>query len=307
MNYSLRQLRVFLAVVAHGSFSRAADAVGLTQSAVSRGVAELEEALGVRLLDRTTREVVPTEVGQALAPAIDRILAQLEDTLEETRQLGERYRGRVVIASAPTISARLMPLYVTNCARQFPDIRLSVRDNVQVDGLEQIRAGAVDFGVLIDPQAREGLTIAPLATDPFCFVCRRDHPLADALTVRWSALGNIPLVLLDSASGSRPLIDQIFVRHGVAPDVVQELGHSASVFAMVETGIGAAVLPAFSLPLPAASPLVWRPLVPREERRIVMVRRSDRSLSPAAQAVWDMVAGIAVAPAPDRESNANGS
>ncbi|MFP3617489.1 LysR family transcriptional regulator, partial [Paraburkholderia sp. SIMBA_050] len=77
--------------------------------------------------------------GTALVPALERLLGQLDDTLEETRQLGERYRGRVVIASAPTISARLMPMYVAECARQYPEIRLFVRDNVQADGLEQIR------------------------------------------------------------------------------------------------------------------------------------------------------------------------
>ncbi|MCG5263266.1 LysR family transcriptional regulator [Cupriavidus gilardii] len=289
MNYTLRQLRVFLAVASHGSFSRAADAVGLTQPAVSRGVAELEEALGLRLLDRTTREVVLTDAGQALVPALERLLGQLDDTLEETRQLGERYRGRVVIASAPTISARLMPLYVAACARQYPEVRLSVRDNVQADGLEQIRAGAVDFGVLIDPLASEGLETAPLGTDPFCFVCRDDDPLAKRDTVSWSALDGVPLVLLDFASGSRPLIDRVFAMHGVTPRVVQELGHSASVFGMVQAGIGASVLPSFSLPLPADSNLVWRQLVPQEERRIVMVRREDRSLSPAAAAVWEMV------------------
>ena len=105
----------------------------------------------------------------------------------------------------------------------------------------------------------------------------------------WRALDGVPLALLDFASGSRPLIDRIPARHGVVPQVVQELGHSASVFGMVEAGIGASVLPSLSLPLPEASPLVWRPLVPREERSIVMVCREDRSLSPAAAAVWDMV------------------
>ncbi|CAG9164950.1 HTH-type transcriptional regulator CynR [Cupriavidus laharis] len=304
MNYTLRQLRVFLAVAETGGFSRAADAVGLTQSAVSRGVAELEEALGVRLLDRTTREVVLTHAGQALAPALERLLGQLDDTLEDTRQLGEHYRGRVVIAGAPTISARLMPMYVAACAEQYPEIRLTIRDSVQADGLEQIRAGGVDFGVLIDPLVHDGLTIEPLVTDPFCFVCRRDHPLAQEESVPWSALHGMRLVLLDLASGSRPLIDRVFGRHGVVPQVVQELGHSASVFGMVEAGIGASVLPTYSLPLPAASPLVWRPLVPCEERRIVMVRREDRSLSPAAEAVWELVRALtakagrpAVAPA----------
>lgn len=294
MNYTLRQLRVFLAVAETGGFSRAADAVGLTQSAISRGVAELEESLGVRLLDRTTREVVLTHAGQALAPALERLLGQLDDTLEDTRQLGEHYRGRVVIAGAPTISARLMPMYVAACAAQYPEIRLTVRDNVQADGIEQVRAGGVDFGVLIDPLVHDGLTIEPLVTDPFCFVCRRDHPLAQEKTVPWSALDGMRLVLLDFASGSRPLIDRVFGRHGIVPRVVQELGHSASVFGMVEAGIGASVLPSYSLPLPAASPLVWRPLVPREERRIVMVRREDRSLSPAAEAVWALVRNLTI-------------
>lgn len=289
MNYTLRQLRVFLAVAAHGSFSRAADAVGLTQSAVSRGVAELEEVLGLRLLDRTTREVVLTDAGQTLAPALERLLGQLDDTLEETRQLGERYRGRVVIASAPTISARLMPLCVAECARRYPEIRLSIRDNVQAGGLEQVRAGAVDFGVLIDPLGPEDLETVVIGTDPFCFICREDDALAQAEAVPWAALDGVPLVLLDSASGSRPLIDRIFAEHKVTPHVAQELGHSASVFGMVEAGIGAAVLPSFSLPLPSGSGLAWRPLVPRQERRIVMVRRQDRSLSPAAAAVWDLL------------------
>ncbi|WER46615.1 LysR family transcriptional regulator [Cupriavidus sp. WKF15] len=302
MNYTLRQLRVFLAVAETGGFSRAADAVGLTQSAISRGVAELEESLGVRLLDRTTREVVLTPAGHALAPALERLLGQLDDTLEDTRQLGEHYRGRVVIAGAPTISARLMPMYVAACAAQYPEIRLTVRDNVQADGLEQVRVGGVDFGVLIDPLVHEGLTIEPLVTDPFCFVCRRDHPLAQARTVPWSALDGMRLVLLDFASGSRPLIDRVFGRHGIVPRVIQELGHSASVFGMVEAGIGASVLPTYSLPLPAASPLVWRPLVPREERRIVMVRRADRSLSPAAAAVWSLVRNLTIkAAAPEQE------
>ncbi len=299
MNYTLRQLRVFLEVASHGSFSRAADAAGLTQPAVSRAVAELEESLGVRLLDRTTREVLLTEAGLALVPALDRILNQLDDTLEETRQLGERYRGRVVIASAPTISARLMPSIVAISAREYPHIRLTVRDNVQADGLGLVRAGAVDFGLLVDPLDHEGLTLAPLATDPFCLVCRHDHPLAGQTQVPWAALEGVPLVLLDPASGSRPLIDQLLARHGVTPHVAQELGHAASVFGMVEAGIGVAVMPALSLPLPAASPLVWRPLTPHEVRRIVLARRHDRSLSPAAAAVWDMIRVMPVgAPAP---------
>ncbi|MGN5478907.1 LysR family transcriptional regulator [Cupriavidus basilensis] len=209
-------------------------------------MAELEEALGVRLLDRTTREVVLTHAGQALAPALERLLGQLDDTLEDTRQLGEHYRGRVVIAGAPTISARLMPMYVAACAAQYPEIRLTVRDNVQADGIEQVRAGGVDFGVLIDPLVHDGLTIEPLVI----------RPVLLRVPARSSArAGRIrPLVGLGrhaaGAAGLRleqPAADRSRVRahHGIVPRVIQELGHSASVFGMVEAGIGASVLPTY--------------------------------------------------------------
>lgn len=150
MNVTLRQLRVFLAVARAHSFSRAGDTIGLTQPAVSRSISELEGELGLKLLDRTTREVVLTEVGRSLATALERLVADLDDTLHQARQVGEQRRGRVVVASSPTVSTRLMPLYVAECAKRYPDIRMIVRDSVQVDTLQLIRGGGADFGVVIE-------------------------------------------------------------------------------------------------------------------------------------------------------------
>jgi DNA-binding transcriptional LysR family regulator len=99
-------------------------------------------------------------------------------------------------------------------------------------------------------------------------------------------------VMLDHASGSRPIIDAVLREHHVIADVVQELGHSATVFGLVEAGVGISVLPWLALPLPANSSLVALPLVPRVERTVELVRRRDRSLSPAAESVWGLVAGL---------------
>lgn len=151
MNVTLRQLRVFLAVARAHSFSRAGDTIGLTQPAVSRSISELEGELGLKLLDRTTREVVLTEVGRSLATALDRLVADLDDTLQQARQVSEQRRGRVVVASSPTVSTRLMPVYVAECAVRYPDIRMIVRDSVQVDTLQLIRTGGADFGVVVEP------------------------------------------------------------------------------------------------------------------------------------------------------------
>ena len=296
MNVTLRQLRVFIEVARLQSFSRAADEIGLTQSAVSRCVRELEAEIGVRLVDRTTREVQLTDIGANLIATIPRLLGDLDDALREIREIGEQRRGRVVVAASPTIACRLMPEVVAECSRQFPYVTLGLRDDVQSDVVRKVRSGEVDFGVVIGPFAAEDLQTERLTTDAFCIVVRSDHAFAARDEVRWSDLGGQRLVLLDYASGSRPLIDAVMSDHGVQARVVQELGHSATVFGLVEAGVGVSVLPWLSLPVPSGSSLVARPLVPRAERTVELVRRHDRSLSPAAEAVWGLIREIGSRP-----------
>jgi len=289
MNITLRQLRVFIEVARLRSFSRAGDEIGLTQSAVSRCVRELEAEFGLRLIDRTTRDVQLTDVGANLIASVSRLLDDLDDTLREIREIGEQRRGRVIVAASPTIACRLMPRVVAASERQFPFVALGLRDDVQSDVLRKVKSSEVDFGVVIGPLNAADLVSEQLMTDSFCLVVRADHPLAAEAQVPWAALSGERLVLLDPASGSRPLIDAALAAHQVSAAVVQELGHSATVFGLVEAGVGVSVLPWLSLPLPAGSSLVARPLTPRAERTVELVRRRDRSLSPAAQAIWDLV------------------
>ncbi|BCQ52577.1 MULTISPECIES: LysR family transcriptional regulator [Burkholderia] len=289
MNITLRQLRVFIEVSRLRSFSRAGDEIGLTQSAVSRCVRELEGEIGLKLIDRTTRDVQLTDAGSNLISSVSRLLVDLDDALREIREIGEQRRGRVVVAASPTIACRLMPRVVAAAERQFPFVTLGLRDDVQSDVLRKVKSGEVDFGVVIGPLAVVDLVCEPLMTDSFCLVARADHRLATAESVPWSALDGERLVLLDYASGSRPLIDAALSLHRVGASVVQELGHSATVFGLIEAGVGVSVLPWLSLPLPAGSSLVARPLSPRTERTVELVRRRDRSLSPAAEAIWGLV------------------
>ncbi|RKE36609.1 LysR family transcriptional regulator [Paraburkholderia sp. BL23I1N1] len=289
MNVTLRQLRVFIEVARLQSFSRAGDEIGLTQSAVSRCVRELEGEIGLKLIDRTTREVQLTDVGGNLVSSVSRLLTDLDDALREIREIGEQRRGRVVVAASPTIACRLMPRVVSSCGRQFPYITLGLRDDVQSDVVRKVKSGEVDFGVIIGPFSADDLLSESLMTDSFCVVSRDDHPLAAQERVAWTDLDGEQLVMLDYASGSRPIIDAVMQEYGVSATVVQELGHSATVFGLVEAGVGISVLPWLALPLPAGASLVARPLVPRAERTVELVRRRDRSLSPAAEAVWGLI------------------
>lgn len=289
MNVTLRQLRVFIEVARLQSFSRAGDEIGLTQSAVSRCVRELEGEIGLKLIDRTTREVQLTDVGGNLVSSVSRLLTDLDDALREIREIGEQRRGRVVVAASPTVACRLMPRVVAACGRQFPYITLGLRDDVQSDVVRKVKSGEVDFGVIIGPFSADDLLSESLMTDSFCVVAREDHPLAARVRVAWTDLDGQQLVMLDYASGSRPIIDAVMQEYGVSATVVQELGHSATVFGLVEAGVGVSVLPWLALPLPAGAALVARPLVPRAERTVELVRRRDRSLSPAAEAVWSLI------------------
>ena len=292
MNVTLRQLRVFIEVARLQSFSRAGDEIGLTQSAVSRCVRELEAELGLKLVDRTTREVQLTDVGGNLVASVSRLLTDLDDALREIREIGEQRRGRVVVAASPTIACRLMPQVIAACGRQFPYITLGLRDDVQSDVVRKVKSGEVDFGVVVGPIAADDLFMVPLMTDSFCLVSRADHPLAARQQVEWKALEGQRLVMLDQASGSRPIIDAALDAHCVRVEVVQELGHPATVYGLVEAGIGVSVLPWLALPLPADATLVARPLTPRAERTVELVRRRDRSLSPAAESVWSLITQV---------------
>jgi DNA-binding transcriptional LysR family regulator len=279
MNYSLKQLRVFVAIARHGSFSRAGEAIGLTQSAVSHSVKELEAEVGVRLLDRTTREVVLTDAGLRLANRVERLLDELQTTLLDVRSFGVQRSGTVRVATSQTISAHLMPQCIAAGERQYPEIRIMLRDQAQQQVLHSVRNAEVDFGIVVDPVQAVDLECEAVLHEPFLLLCRDDH---------WSALNGCRLVLQDYASGSRPLIDSALRQQGVEAQVVQEIGHPATLFPMVAEGIGISIFPALALPLPEGGRLRVRRLVPEINRALMLVRRKNRSLTPAAEAIWQV-------------------
>lgn len=289
MNVSLRQLRVFLSVAQRGNFSRAGEYIGLTQPAISRAIVELESQLGLKLLDRTTREVVLTEAGRSLKVRIGRLIEELDQTLQEVADLGQARAGKVRVASSPTLSANLMPACIARCERQAPGIQLILLDRIQQDVLASVRSGEVDFGVVIEPPSAQDLHCEVVMTDPFVLVTAPGHALAKKASVRWTALHDQSLVVLDHASGSRRLIDDALLAHGASCHIKQELGHPTTVFRMVEAGIGISVMPALSVPDSGLPGLKVLPLIPTVERQIMLVRRRNRALGPLAQYVWDLI------------------
>ncbi|HUN94543.1 MAG TPA: LysR family transcriptional regulator [Burkholderiaceae bacterium] len=289
MNVTLRQLRVFQSVAETRNFSRTGERIGLTQPAVSRAIVELESGLGVRLLDRTTREVLLTEAGRSLASRLERALDELDGVLSEVAGLADADGGKVRVASAPTLSAYLMPACIATCAREAPRVRFMLVDDSQRDVLQSVRDGEVDFGVVVEPLSLEGLHYESILRDPFVLIAPPGHELLRSRSVPWRALDGCSLVLLDANSGSRRYIDAALARHRATCTVAQQLSHITTVFRMIEAGIGLSVMPALSVPVTGLPGLEVRPLRPRLERTVMLVRRANRALSPVAERVWNLV------------------
>ena len=289
MNYTLRQLRTFVAVAHHGGFSQAGQAIGLSQSAVSHSIKELEAEIGVRLLDRTTREVKLTEAGHQLASRMERLLEEMNTTLLDIRSYGEQRSGTVRIAASQTISAHLMPQCLASSQENFPDIKVILHDRVQQWVLQSVRNAEVDFGIVIGPLNDADFSCLAILDEPFLLLCRNDDPLASVEQAQWAMLNQRVMVLQDYASGSRVLIDAALRTQDVDVEVVQEIGHPATLFPMVEAGIGISILPALALPLPAGRALTVRRLYPEINRSLTLIKRKNRSLTPAAEAIWQEV------------------
>jgi len=152
-----------------------------------------------------------------------------------------------------------------------------------------VRNAEVDFGIVIGPLADADFDYEAILQEPFLLLCHENDELAQVERAEWAMLAGRNLVLQDYASGSRLLVDAALQQLAINVQVVQEIGHPATLFPMVEAGIGISVLPALALPLPSGRKLRVRRLYPEINRNLMLIKRKNRSLTPAAEAIWQEV------------------
>lgn len=299
-NVSLKQLRGFAAVAREGSFTRAAQTLFLSQSALSALIRGLEAELGLRLLDRTTRRLELTEAGHELVPTVERVLADLDHAAHDLREAAQARRGRVRIGTTPLLAASMMPELMKSFAAAHPGIALSLADASADLLVEQLRLGELDLALAtFDSTTGADLQLETLAGDPMVLVCSREHALAGAKRVRWAELLEQPLLLLKPGSGLRALVEQSFAPLGGCPRPAQEVSHISTALALAAAGLGLAILPAYALKAggAAAQGLVGVPLVePEVGRQLSLAQLRQRSLSPAAKALVEHLRSHLVVP-----------
>jgi len=285
INFDLNDLQAFRAVAELGSFRKAAEAVSISQPALSRRIDKLEEALGVRLFERTTRSVALTTIGRAFAPSAEQLLDDLDAALLGLREVSSSRLGHVTIACVPSVAYYFLPHIISDYRRRFPRIRIKLLDSSANEVLAAVIAGEADFGVSFMGSQDSEVEFKVLMQERFVAACRRDHPLASKKRVTWDEFYEHEYVSVDKTSGNRLLLDQALLTVAPRAPSVCETRHVTSMLGLVEAGIGIAAVPSMAMPGRDHPVLTSVPLVePVVKRRVGIVRRRGRQLTPAAQA-----------------------
>lgn len=289
----LRHLRYFVCVADEMHFGRAAQRLGMSQPPLSQQIRALEQALGARLFDRTSRRVALTETGRLFLPEARKTLLQADHAAHVVRNSQSGHLGRLALgftASAPFVPQIADALY--DFRQTYPQVDLRLHELGRDGQVAMLERGDLDIGIIrgvAPPSLPPGLEATWLMEEEMLLALRQDHDLAQrANDPSIADLAHVPFVLYATTS-SADFNDHFFDlcdRAGFKPDVTLEVGSFATLLGLVAAGFGATIL-ARSLSRLHVDKLVLRPLSPQLTTRVWMIHKHD--LSPTATAFQDAV------------------
>ena len=292
MNLTLRDLEAFLGVARFGSFTRAARSLNMSQPALTVRIHHLEDALGVRLIDRTTRSVSLTPVGREFLPSAERVLGEIDAVAVSMRDLAGGRRGVVTIAALPSVAATLLPSAIVAFKSERPDITVRLRDGAGERVISLVKSGEADFGIGSPTRRDADLRVSPLTTDPLGIAFAPGHPLERRKHVRLRDLAGCPLILLDTESSVRVLIERAFAAIGRSVRPAYEASYLPTALGLAKAGLGVAVIAYSASGVVAARAAGLRTRVIEHG----LIENARHPLSPAAQqlatalrAAWESV------------------
>ena len=291
--FDLQDLYAFLALSEHGSFRYAAEAICISQSALSRRIEKLESALGVKLFERTTRRVTLTQTGRTFVPRAQHLLSEFEDALEGISDRAIFGNGLVTVACVPSAANYFMPQVIRQFRRRFPKARIKVMDTSAGNVYTAVQNRQADFGLSFLSEIESDLVFTPLVHERYLAICRRDDPLAQRRHISWSEFFNRDYIWLDKPSGNRHLLDSALSEIGPRRTAVCETRHVTTLLGMVDAGLGIAAVPAMAIPAYAHTALASIPLVaPEVKRQVGLIKKAGRELPPLAAELEKTVTGF---------------
>ncbi len=276
-------MRSFLAVADAGAITAASERINVTQPALSRRIRQLEEHFGAALLSRGRKGVALTEIGRLVAAEGRVLVGRYEQLAGQVASLQGLTGGTVRIGGGATAVSFILPPAIAAFQREHPGIRFQLREAGSTDVVRDVVGGALELGVVTLPVTSRELTIHELRSDPVVLVAPTDHPLARRRRVAVGDLAGHAFVGFEAGSAIRGLIDGALRDAGVTMEIVMELRSIPAILRMVATTGNLAFVSRLGLTgqdmvreLPVKGLTV--------ERRLGVIARNDRLLSPAADA-----------------------
>jgi DNA-binding transcriptional LysR family regulator len=281
---TLADLRAFVTVGEHRSFAAAAKKLHLSQPALSRRISHLEDMLGVRLFDRTTRSVALTMLGRKFLGEMRGLVENVDRTVVSLQDAAQLESGDVTVGCVFSAVHHFLPSVIRTFRERHPRVLVRIIEEGADEVLASVKQGEADFALNYIGMQDPEVAFAPLLKEPYVLACRKDHPLARRRSVKWEELADYPHARVSHASRNRLFIDQALAELPPLPRPVCEVRHVSTLIGLVENGLGVAVVPRLTVPPPPSNIVGVKLEQPAISRTIGVIRRAGRSLSPAGEA-----------------------
>lgn len=285
MNIKYRPLRAFLLAAETGSFTHAAERMHVTQPSFTALIQDLEDTLGMRLFDRTTRAIALTEAGKEFLSRIKHPLDGLEEAYQSMLELSTLRRGMIILGALPSVAISLIPATLCLLKQEHPALKIRVVEAYNDELIALLRTNQIEFalGAVMKPAA--DLHFQPFIEDCFVAVYSPGDEASLPETLHWRDLMDRDVVLTTQGSTPRALFDSAVRDTPGRSASIYEVTHMATAIGMVQHGLGIAVLPRLVMPELNLRALRFRALADSNAQRTLgVLARTDRSFSPAAQA-----------------------
>jgi len=268
---SLRQLRYFVAIAQELNFTRAAEICFVGQSTLSAGLKELEDGLGVRLVERDRQNVALTPVGLEILDRAKAILAASEDLVEYADAAGKPMAGTIRLGVIPTIAPFLLPNVLPDIRTRCPSLKIALREDLTANLLTRLAEHQLDFILIALPYETSGLLVQELFDDEFWLVAREDDPALKGKEIHLPAKMAERLLLLEEGHCLREHTLQACKRSDIRKADGMEATSLLTLLQMVDSGMGIALLPEMAVRggLLNGTSLVARPLAPPAPKRVI--------------------------------------
>jgi DNA-binding transcriptional LysR family regulator len=238
----LRQLKYFVSVAEELHFGRAAESLHLSQPALSKQIQALEDSIEIQLLERSKHWVRLTPAGQKFLETARRILREVEESVQVTRQVAEGQSGRVRVGFTEATLFRLAPIILKTYREQYPQVDLAITSGGTEEQVEALRTHQIDIGFIYLPIREPSLAVYPLYEETYIAALSRTHPLTKPLQIPLSALANQPLIVYPRSTA--PVLYADFIKcceqAGFMPNIVQEAALAQTRLALAAAGVGIA-------------------------------------------------------------------